>query len=205
MDLIRTMLVYMMLLVGASTEGAPAVTAVPVTPTPAPTQTAAVTPAPTATQTAAVRYATIYVGDKGENVRRLQRRLNELGYYKGKIDGQYGQQTRRAVEAFQTQNGLKVDGIAGRETQTALFDSAAPRAGAVTPTATPIVNVTVPVYYVDQDGALLRQVDMVLYDGDTTIYANPASAGEGYTLQSSVSAVVTVKKGKATPSSVTFV
>ena len=131
MDLIKTLMVYMMLLVGSSTEGAPAVTPVPATPAPLPTAAVIVsTAAPSApTATPGVRYGTIYVGDKGENVRRLQKRLNELGYYKGKIDGQYGQQTRRAVEEFQRQTELKADGIAGRITQAACLTKTPPRPG----------------------------------------------------------------------------
>ena len=210
MDLIRTLLVYMMLAVGASTEGAPAVTPLPVTPTPAPSPIAVVvsSPIPAATATPAVRYTTLYVGDKGENVRKMQQRLKDLGYYSGKIDGQYGQQTRRAVEAFQTNNGLKVDGIAGRATLTVLYEGkglATPGPnGTARPTATPPLNVTVPVYYVDQNGSILRRVDMVLYEGSTTIYANAANVSAGYTLLSDNAAVVTVSKGVAKPDSVYF-
>ena len=52
-----------------------------------------------------------------------QQKLAELGYYTGEIDGAYGNQTRHAVELFQYQNGLTVDGIAGKYTLTVLFES----------------------------------------------------------------------------------
>lgn len=51
----------------------------------------------------------------------LQRRLLELGHYKGALDGTDGPKTKAAVEAFQRSAGLKVDGIAGPKTLAALF------------------------------------------------------------------------------------
>ncbi len=63
-------------------------------------------------------------GDKGERVRELQQRLSELGYYTGEADGKFGNQTRRAVEKFQYNNGLTADGIAGRRTLTVLYEYA---------------------------------------------------------------------------------
>ena len=61
------------------------------------------------------------VGAKGEEVSRLQQRLKDLGYLSGKVDGQFGGGTRRAVIAFQRRNGLGTDGIAGQETLTRLY------------------------------------------------------------------------------------
>lgn len=59
-------------------------------------------------------------GSSGEDVRRLQERLNELGYYCGAVDGKFGDNTRRAVIAFQGAHGLKTDGIVGSQTWAAL-------------------------------------------------------------------------------------
>ena len=50
-------------------------------------------------------YGTLQVGDRGDEVRRLQEELARYGYYEGDIDGVYGNQTRRAVEQFQYQHG----------------------------------------------------------------------------------------------------
>ena len=228
MDLMKTLLVYMMLVVGSATETAPAVTPPPAqpsataysyvtaVPTAVPTRvptavpTRVPTPAPTAVPTAVpTAYTTLYVGDRGEDVRKLQRRLAELGYLNDKIDGIYGQNTKKAVERFQYYNNLTVDGIAGKATQRLLFESpyvvtAPPDITAgPTPSPTPMTGVTVPVYYVDQNGMLLRRVDMVCY-GTSTIYANGTYAGSGYTLISSSSVVVTIRNGVASPASVTF-
>ena len=61
------------------------------------------------------------VGAKGDDVTRVQQRLKDLGYLDGKVDGQYGGGTKRAVIAFQRANGLTTDGVAGQETQVKLF------------------------------------------------------------------------------------
>ena len=65
-------------------------------------------------------------GDMSYTVQRLQRRLAELGYYEGKFDGEFGSGTQTAVTLFQTAVGLAPDGIAGEETQKALFSDDAP-------------------------------------------------------------------------------
>jgi len=62
----------------------------------------------------------LQLGDRGPAVERLQVRLRREGYSPGRIDGVFGPQTERAVQAFQRANDLRVDGVAGRETLTAL-------------------------------------------------------------------------------------
>ena len=59
-------------------------------------------------------------GSRGEEVRKIQTKLNNWGYYNGNIDGIYGSKTFDAVKKFQRKNGLKVDGIAGEKTLNAL-------------------------------------------------------------------------------------
>ena len=60
------------------------------------------------------------VGAKGEDVKKCQQRLKDLGYLNGKVDGQFGGGTKRAVIAFQRRNGLTTDGVAGEETRAKL-------------------------------------------------------------------------------------
>ncbi|MCR4887307.1 MAG: peptidoglycan-binding protein [Clostridiales bacterium] len=74
-------------------------------------------------------------GDGGEEVRLLQERLKRLGYYSGNVDGDFGAGTVNAVKAFQRQNGLTADGVAGSGTLSRLFSSSAKSYTA--PTATP--------------------------------------------------------------------
>ncbi|MDE6372965.1 MAG: spore cortex-lytic enzyme [Clostridia bacterium] len=68
----------------------------------------------------AVPTAVLRQGSKGGEVKEVQRRLKQWGYYKGSVDGIYGAQTVEAVKAFQRKNGLTADGIAGRATFVAL-------------------------------------------------------------------------------------
>ena len=53
-------------------------------------------------------------------VRALQRGLDRAGFTPGPIDGLYGPRTEDAVEVFQRAHGLRVDGIAGPITLSAL-------------------------------------------------------------------------------------
>lgn len=61
-----------------------------------------------------------YYGSSGREVTQIQTRLKAWGYYFGSVDGKYGYQTYQAVRYFQSKNGLKVDGIAGKATLYAL-------------------------------------------------------------------------------------
>ena len=59
-------------------------------------------------------------GSRGEEVRQIQTKLKRWGYYSGNVDGIYGSGTLAAVKSFQKKNGLKVDGIAGKNTLEAM-------------------------------------------------------------------------------------
>ena len=72
-------------------------------------------------------------GDSGLPVENLQSRLKELGYYKGKVDGKYGNNTKNAVRDFQRANKLKADGIAGQKTNEALNNPSVLSKGATAP------------------------------------------------------------------------
>lgn len=58
----------------------------------------------------------------GPAVTQLQKELQELGYYDGPIDGGFGEQTLAAVEQFQTDQQLFVDGVVGPSTWDALSE-----------------------------------------------------------------------------------
>ena len=65
------------------------------------------------------------VGAKGEDVKKLQQRLKDLGYLTSKVDGQFGGGTKRAVIAFQRKNKLDTDGVAGKDTLDKLYSDEA--------------------------------------------------------------------------------
>lgn len=64
---------------------------------------------------------------QGYAVQLLQKRLIELGYLSkdSRVDGDYGPNTKLAVQLFQQQMGLSTDGYAGVETQKLLFSEGA--------------------------------------------------------------------------------
>ena len=59
-------------------------------------------------------------GSQSEEVKQIQKKLKNWGYYEGQIDGIFGSETKRAVIAFQKKNGLTADGIAGKNTLAAM-------------------------------------------------------------------------------------
>jgi len=95
---------------------------IPETPTPVPTQTP--TPAPLSTPTPQAA-RTLKKGMNGEDVRKLQEALINLGYLQDKADGAFGSNTQSAVVMFQAVNGLSADGLAGAKTQEVLYSGSA--------------------------------------------------------------------------------
>ena len=85
---------------------------------------------------------TIRQGTKGTAAATVQTRLAELGYYTGKIDGNFGSGSVAALQAFQRRNTLNADGICGTATKTVLFGSKAIPAASVTPAPTPTPTAT---------------------------------------------------------------
>ncbi len=91
------------------------------------------TPKPTATPKPSSKYKTLKKGSKGSEVKKLQKKLKELGYFTGNPAGNYGSLTVAAVKRFQKAKGLKQDGIATAALQEKLFSTGA----TAKPTATP--------------------------------------------------------------------
>ncbi|MDR2046838.1 MAG: spore cortex-lytic enzyme [Clostridiales bacterium] len=64
--------------------------------------------------------AALRQGNRGEDVKAVQKKLKNWGYYGGAVDGIYGAQTAAAVKSFQRQNKLAADGIVGAQTAAAM-------------------------------------------------------------------------------------
>ena len=95
-------------------------------------------------------------GDKGEAVKTLQSRLRELGYFYGEVGGNYLEQTRAAVQSFQSAAGLSATGVANAVTLQAMFAQDAPRHEAVAGgAATPASGTAVAMDWWDSD---IRQI-----------------------------------------------
>ncbi|MDE6557907.1 MAG: spore cortex-lytic enzyme [Clostridia bacterium] len=123
-----------------------------------------------------VQTAVLRQGSKGGEVKEVQRRLKQWGYYSGSVDGVYGAKTIEAVKKFQRKNGLTADGICGKSTYAALgmneSASALDKSGSGNSASTGSSN------YTNSDLYLLAKC----------IYAE--ARGESYTGQVAVGAVI---------------
>ena len=64
-----------------------------------------------------------------EEIDGVQKALSKLGFDPGKIDGKDGPNTQKAVRAFQAHATIKIDGIVGVETRTALVNELESKSG----------------------------------------------------------------------------
>lgn len=118
---------------------------------------------------------TLSVGSRGDDVLYLQRKLTVLGYLPGSITGRFTSHTRHAVIAFQKVNGLKRDGVAGKNTYDLLSNPkmAAPR-------------------YPSGDHVEINkklQVLLIVKNGKVKYIASTSTGGRGHTTPSVSSAV----------------
>jgi len=98
---------------------------------------------PTPTPTIVPPTATVRSGDTGDDVKKVQQRLTDLGYYSGSIDSKFGDATEKALKAFQLKNGLTQDGVCGTKTRAVLFAANPVYATATaTPTPTTVTTIT---------------------------------------------------------------
>lgn len=107
-----------------ATPKAPTATPKPtVTPKPAKTATAAPTAKATAT---ADGYKIVSYGDRGADVKTMQRRLRALGYLNGSADGAFGEQTLTALHLFQFAIGYTERSYASEKCLSKLYAANAP-------------------------------------------------------------------------------
>ena len=76
-------------------------------------------------------------GCKGQDVKALQNRLKQLGYYKSTVDSAFGSGTEGSVKSFQRAAGLSADGVVGKTTYNAICKAKPAGSGTSTPTSTP--------------------------------------------------------------------
>lgn len=185
-------------MLGVQVKDTPAPTASPTSePTPAPKADAAqeelLAPITQEERTnAALGERILWRGMEGEDVRLVQRRLYQLGYYLGKVDGIFGLGTRTAVYGFQRAHKLqKIDGKVGPATLERMFAPDAIVKPTPTPTPTPTPRPTptptptpiptpVPTPTPDASGApfALTQMEIYVEDVPTMLAIGTAENGE---------------------------
>ena len=127
------------------------------------------------TATPEPEYIELRQGDKGLRVMALQNRLQDLGYFSGDVDGNYGASTASAIKKFEKAYGKTQTGVATVSLQKTLFsDSAKPYEGA-TPEPEPTPAPTAASEYVElrpgDTGNRVKQMQTRLkelgyFDGD---------------------------------------
>lgn len=120
-------------------------------------------------------------GAVGPEVRRIQARLGELGYWLGMADGRFGDRTEQAVYAFQKAAGLVADGIVGPKTRAALARGALPP---FRPAAGSLAEID-----------LRRGLLMILRDGRVAQVFNVSSGGGYRYAQDGVWSVASTPRG----------
>lgn len=107
----------------------------------------------------ATNYSQLSYGSRGDDVKTLQKLLNNNGYSLD-VDGNFGPKTQAAVKDYQEQNKLTVDGIVDKNTWGAL-NSAATNTAAAAPTSAADMEFSYDPYQesdaVKQANALLEQ------------------------------------------------
>ena len=86
-------------------------------------------------------YTTLRRGDENDRVEALQKRLKDLNYYTGAVDGYFGKATEKAVKLFQKKVDLNVTGVATVRTQALLFAKDAPEYVKPTVISKPVITV----------------------------------------------------------------
>ncbi len=101
----------------------------------------------TSTVPGSTSVSSLRIGDSGIQVKAMQQRLIALKYLTGSADGIFGPKSFLALQAFQSNNKLAADGIAGKQTLAKLNDAKAVAANGLTgtlptpvPTASPSVT-----------------------------------------------------------------
>jgi N-acetylmuramoyl-L-alanine amidase len=99
-------------------------------------------------------------GARGSAVVQLQRRLADLRYDVGAVDGVFGPSTKHAVVAFQKVNGLQRDGIVGPRTWEKLARPVRPAVHRARTGTYVEVDLTRQVLLLARDGQVVRIVDV---------------------------------------------
>ena len=116
----------------------------------------------TTVNTASSASATLRIGSSGSEVNLLQARLTTLKYFTDTIDGRYGTKTAAAVAAFQKDNGLTADGVAGETTLKAIYNSKAKAASQAAASATAAPIAAGDALHIGSSGSAVRTVQRLL-------------------------------------------
>ncbi|MHA0856028.1 spore cortex-lytic enzyme [Paenibacillus sp. CMAA1364] len=131
-------------------------------------------------------------GASGDDVYELQGRLKHLGYYTGKIDSNYGNNTLKSVKWFQYEFGLKVDGVVGPKMKLKLYNATKNWKPTAPKNGTSATTVKKP-SSTENNSSLATSNTLGLSENDLKIMANAVygeARGEPFEGQVAVAAVI---------------
>lgn len=109
----------------------------------------------------------ISIGMSGDDITLLQEKLKDLGFFKERIDGYFGQNTLVAVTSLQRSLGIKPDGVVGTQTWSQIINYGIPRKKSLVQTPSPIIDTREMPFnssYVGSDGLIIY--DCLLSDDE---------------------------------------
>jgi L,D-transpeptidase catalytic domain/Putative peptidoglycan binding domain len=122
-------------------------------------------PGGTVTAVSATGGRVLRIGMQGPDVLALQRRLGQLHYVPGSLNGVFGNSTFHAVVAFQKVNGIARDGQVGPQTRAKLAHPVAPRLVGRRSGMYVEINLTRQVMVIGYNRAVFRVLDVATGSG----------------------------------------
>jgi hypothetical protein len=110
----------------------------------------------------------ISIGMSGDDITLLQEKLKDLGFFKERIDGYFGQNTLVAVTSLQRSLGIKPDGVVGSQTWSQIINYGVPRLKSLIEKPSPIIidvrEIPYTSSYIGSDGLIIY--DCLLSDDE---------------------------------------
>ncbi|WWU66847.1 peptidoglycan-binding protein (plasmid) [Clostridium baratii] len=123
----------------------------------------------------------------GNDVKKVQNKLNQLGYNAGTADGYYGNNTKNAVIRFQKAKGISADGMVGPTTWNKLFSSSSSSSSSSNTGYSRVLKVTSPLMYGNDVKKVQNRLNQLGYNAGTA---------DGYYGNNTKNAVIRFQKAK---------
>jgi hypothetical protein len=103
----------------------------------------------------------ISIGMSGDDITLLQEKLKDLGFFKERIDGYFGQNTLVAVTSLQRSLGIKPDGVVSAQTWSQIINYGVPRLKSLIEKPSPII---IDVREIPYNSSYIGSDGLIIYD-----------------------------------------